>query len=108
MDNVTSDPLTGLGLAITLAGAWITARAVILKETNAIKIGVARWAGETDEENLKMPIVQNLLASSRGARRGLLFIAFGTALQFVPIAVRLLPAPLGVTLATLNRRRPLR
>ena len=89
MDNVTSDILTGLGLAITLVGAWITARAVILKQADAINIGVPRWAGDTDEENLKMPMVQNLLASSRGARRGLLFIAGGTALQIVPIAVRL-------------------
>lgn len=89
MDNLTSDILTGLGLAITLVGAWITARAVILKQADAIHIGVPRWASNTDEENLKMPMVQNLLASSRGARRGLLFIAGGTALQIVPIAVRL-------------------
>lgn len=89
MNDVTSDILTGLGLAITLVGAWITARAVILKEVDAINIGLPRWAGETDEENLQMPMVQNLIASSRGARRGLLFIASGTALQIVPIAVRL-------------------
>lgn len=89
MDIVTSDILAGIGLAFTLAGAWITARAVILKEADAIHIGVPRWAGKTDEENLQLPMVQNLLASSRGARRGLLFIAFGTALQIVPIAVRL-------------------
>lgn len=89
MDNVISDILTGLGLVITLIGAWITARAVILKEADALDTGVSRLAGETDEENLGMPMVQNLLASSRGARRGLLFIAGGTALQIVPIAVRL-------------------
>jgi hypothetical protein len=76
-------------LAITLIGAWITARAVILKEPDAIKIGLPLWAAKTDEEALQMPMVQNLLASSRGARRGLLFIAGGTALQIVPIAVRL-------------------
>lgn len=89
MNDVTADVLTGLGLAFTLAGAWITARAVILKEDDAIDIGLARFSGETREENLRLPMVQNLLASSRGARRGLLFIAFGTALQIVPIAVRL-------------------
>ena len=65
MNDVTSDILTGLGLVITLVGAWITARAVILQEADAIDIGVGAWAGETDEENLKMPMVQNLLASSR-------------------------------------------
>ncbi|MGR3723467.1 hypothetical protein [Abyssibius alkaniclasticus] len=89
MENVISDILTGLGLAITLAGAWITARAVILKEDDAIDIGLARFSGETREENLRLPMVQNLLASSRGARRGLLFIAGGTALQIVPIGIRL-------------------
>ena len=89
MNDVTSDILTGLGLAITFAGAWITARAVILKEDDAIDVGLARFSGETREENLRLPMVQNLLASSRGARRGLLFIAGGTALQIVPIAVRL-------------------
>jgi hypothetical protein len=90
MNDFISDILTGLGLVITLAGAWITARAVILKEADAIHIGLPRWAGETDEENLQMPMVQNLLASSRGARRGLLLIAGGTALQIVPIAFRLI------------------
>ncbi|MEF3048528.1 hypothetical protein [Pseudotabrizicola sp. L79] len=89
MDNVTADILTGLGLAITLVGAWITARAVILKEDDAINVGLARFSGKDREENLRLPMVQNLLASSRGARRGLLFIAGGTALQIVPIAVRL-------------------
>lgn len=89
MDNVTSDVLTGIGLVVTLIGAGITGRAVILKQADAIHIGIPRLAGDTDEENLKMPMVQNLLASSRGARRGLLFIAGGTALQIVPVAVRL-------------------
>lgn len=90
MDNVTSDVLTGLGLAITLTGAWITARAVILKEDDAIDVGLARFSGETREENLRLPMVQNLLASSRRARRGLLLIAGGTALQILPIAIRLI------------------
>ena len=89
MDNATSDILTGLGLAITLVGAWITARAVILKEDDALNVGLARFSGKDREENLRLPMVQNLLASSRGARRGLLFIAGGTALQIVPIVFRL-------------------
>ncbi|MDR5651558.1 hypothetical protein [Ruixingdingia sedimenti] len=89
MGDTVSDILTGLGLALTLAGAWITARAVILKEDDAINIGLPRWASDDRERNLTLPMVQNLLASSRGARRGLLFIAGGTALQLVPIIVRL-------------------
>lgn len=95
MDGVTSDILTGLGLALTVAGAWITARAVILKEDDAIKIGLSRFAGKDREENLRLPMVQNLLASSRGARRGLLLIAGGTALQLIPIVVRLVCQTIG-------------
>ena len=89
MDIVTSDILTGLGLAITLIGAWITARAVILKEADAINVGTTRIMSDNLVDRRSNPMVQNLLASSRGARRGLLFIAGGTALQIVPIAVRL-------------------
>jgi len=89
MDSVTSDILTGSGLTITLVGAWITARAVILQEADAIKIGVSRISGKDPEQNLPLPMVQNLLASSRGAQRGLLLIAGGTALQIVPIGIRL-------------------
>jgi hypothetical protein len=89
MDNVTSDILTGFGLAITLGGAWITARAVILKEAAAINVGTTRIMSDNLIERRSTPMVQNLLASTRGARRGLLFIAGGTALQIVPIAVRL-------------------
>ncbi|WP_444666926.1 hypothetical protein [Cereibacter changlensis] len=89
MNENISDFLTIIGLALTLAGAGITARAVMLKPEDAIHIGVPRLASERDEENLEMPMVQNLLASSRGARRGLVMIAAGTALQMVPIALRL-------------------
>jgi hypothetical protein len=89
MDNVISDILTGLGLLITLCGAWITARAVILKDDDAIEIGTTRVMANNRADRIHNPMVQNLLASSRGARRGLLFIAGGTALQIVPIAVRL-------------------
>lgn len=89
MDNVISDILTGLGLAITFVGAWITARAVILKDDDAIDIGTTRVMANNRADRIHNPMVQNLLASSRGARRGLLFIAGGTALQIVPIVFRL-------------------
>lgn len=90
MDDVTSDILSGLGLAITFVGAWMTARAVILKDDDAIEIGSTRIMATHRADRIRNPMVLNLLASSRGARRGLLFIAFGTALQIVPLAVRLI------------------
>lgn len=89
MTDFEADILAGLGLTLTLLGAWITGKSVILKEDDAIKVGLTRFVSDKREENLKLPMVQNLLASSKGARRGLLIIAWGTALQLVPIAFRL-------------------
>jgi len=78
-----------VGLLLTLVGAVVTAWAVILRPADAIRIGVPRWAGDNDEENLKLPLVQNLLASSRWAKRGLICISGGTVFQMVPILLRL-------------------
>lgn len=79
--------LNGAGLIITLAGAWFTARSVILTEDDAIQIGLPRWSSESREKNLRLPMVRNLLAASRGARRGLLFIASGAMLQLVAVVI---------------------
>jgi hypothetical protein len=80
-----ADIVVGIGLLLTFIGAAITAKAVILTEDDAIRIGVSRFAGETREQNLALPTVQNLLASSRAARTGLLTIVVGTGLQLAPI-----------------------
>lgn len=91
MNESASDLLTGIGLLLTLIGAVIAAKSVILKQTEALNIGVTRIAGDTDEANMELPHVQNLLASSRGARRGLIYIALGTSLQLLPVVARLWP-----------------
>ena len=84
-----SDFLAVAGLALTAIGAAWTARSVILTEAEAVKIGVARYAAPTHEENLSLPHVQSLLASSRGAKLGLIVVVIGTLLQIVVPAVRL-------------------
>lgn len=89
MDELTSDLLTGIGLLLTLIGAWIAARGVIIDDATAIKLGVGHWGGSTDQENIKLPRVQNLITSSKSARRGLALIALGTGLQLLPVVVRL-------------------
>lgn len=73
--------LTLSGQIFTLAGAVVTARAVMLEPKQAVEIGVARYVSEKWEENLQQPAVQNLLRGSRAAVIGLLLVAFGTGLQ---------------------------
>ena len=75
--------LAVVGLGATLVGAWIAAKAVILKEGQAVKIGVPRYGSTRYEENVKLPGVQNLLAQSRAARTGLGYIALGSFLQLI-------------------------
>ncbi|MBO1024728.1 hypothetical protein IPU75_08360 [Ochrobactrum sp. SD129] len=85
MNSMVADLLTLTGMVLTAIGAWRAASAVILKEDDAITIGVARYSGENREENLKLPAVQNLLRSSKGAQWGFRLIAGGTVLQILPI-----------------------
>jgi hypothetical protein len=85
-----TDLLTALGLFLTGIGAFIAARAVILREEDALEIGVARFASSDPKENLKLPSVKNLLAASSAAQMGLWLIVCGTALQVLPVIARLL------------------
>ncbi len=89
MTELNPDWITLAGLAATLLGAAVTAWAVILKPDDALQIGVTRWASDDPAENKNLPMVQNLLAASKWAKRGLLLIAFGTMLQMAPIVTRL-------------------
>lgn len=89
MNELIGDLFSLCGLVLTLIGAGIAANAVILREDDAIAVGVCRWSGETREEDLALPMVQNLLKASRSAMWGLILVAAGTSLQIVPIVLRL-------------------
>jgi hypothetical protein len=81
-----SDLFALAGLLLTLIGAVLTARSVILSEDQALHIGVARYVSGKRDQDLQLPAVQNLLGASRGAQRGLCLIAVGTLLQACPVA----------------------
>ena len=84
-----ADLFSLFGLGLTAAGAGIAARSIILREDDAIDIGLARFAGETREENLALPAVKNLLQASKGARFGLILVVCGTLMQMIPLAARI-------------------
>lgn len=86
---VFADTFSAVGLVLTGIGAAVAAGSVILRKEDAIAIGVPRFAANRPEENLKMPMVQNLLSASSGARRGLWLIVAGTAFQLAPVGLRL-------------------
>lgn len=88
--NLCADVSTAAGLILTLVGAWVAARSVILSEDDALNIGLARFASDNREDNLRLPHVQNLLASSKSARCGLFAVAIGSGLQLWPVLVRII------------------
>ena len=85
--------LAVVGLGLTFIGSIVTARAVIIKADDAIKVaGQAGLSGyvsssgpitPTRDQYLQQPAVQNLIRQSRSAQRGLCLIAVGTALQIL-------------------------
>ena len=74
-----------IGLALTVTGAVVTARAVMLTPKAAVEIGVARINGNTFEQDLKLPAVQNLLNQSHAASNGLYLVALGTFFQMIGV-----------------------
>lgn len=72
-----------IGLGSGLAGTAIAASGLIVTKRQAIDLGVGRWAGSTDEENLKLPAVQDRLKQRRNTIIGLALIALGFTLQLV-------------------------
>ncbi len=70
--------LTVLGVVSTTIGAVLIGWNDVMSENKAIEIGVSRVAGDTKEENLKLPAVQELLRRNKNSRRGLFFVLIGT------------------------------
>jgi len=74
---------TSTGLFFAFVGTVILIVVQFLSKEQTINIGVTRIAGNTDEENKKLPQVQQLLKQSKYAKIGLVFVALGFLLQFI-------------------------
>jgi hypothetical protein len=75
--------LTVAGLVLDIFGASIVAYPLIVTKRKAVEIGVTRLAGNTMEENLRLPAVRDRLQQSRLAKWGLGLIIAGFFLQLV-------------------------
>jgi hypothetical protein len=72
-----------IGLFLDILGAIALSYSLIINRKQAIKLGVPKYAGETDEENLKLPFVKELLKQSRNAKIGLILLIIGFILQII-------------------------
>lgn len=79
--NPTS--LVIVGLLLNLVGAIILASGLFLSKKRAIKLGVSRYSGGTEGDQLKLPQVQDRLKQSRNAKCGVILLALGFLLQVI-------------------------
>jgi hypothetical protein len=69
------------GLVCDVIGATVLTAGLLISRTRAIELGVSRVSGDTDEENIQLPAVEDRLRQSRNAAIGLAFLVTGFALQ---------------------------
>lgn len=70
-----------LGLVVTMSGAIVLACALVISRNEALRVGVARVADETDELNVNLPHVRRLQRESCFAFVGMVLLVIGFLLQ---------------------------
>ncbi len=74
-----------LGLALTFLGSLAFAKGLFISKKEAIRLGLSRWSGSTDEENLKLPQVQDRLGQRKWGVIGATLITIGFMLQLMAL-----------------------
>lgn len=77
--------ITIISIIFNFLGSLSFARGLFITKKQAIKLGVSRFCGETDEENLKLPAVADRLNQRRWGIIGMIFISFGLIFELISI-----------------------
>ncbi|QFT31835.1 hypothetical protein FIV00_15185 [Labrenzia sp. THAF82] len=89
MSENAADWFTLTGLITTLCGAAVASIGSFMSKGEALNVGVAKWADESDDVNLKSPMVQSLLSTSKLTGWGLVFVGLGTLFQAIPLLMKI-------------------
>ncbi len=71
-----------IGLTLSFLGSIAFAKGLFISQKEALRLGVSRWGG-TDEENLKLPQVQDRLAQRKWGVIGGVLLLIGFVLQLI-------------------------
>jgi hypothetical protein len=72
-----------VSMTSTFLGSLAIARGLFISKKKAIELGVSRWSGDTDEENLKLPQVKDRISQKKWGIIGASFITIGFILQLI-------------------------
>ena len=73
--------LNVIGLLLDITGAIFLSYGLIISKKDAIDLGLSRICGESDEDNFKLPAVQDRVKQSRNAKIGVIFLVMGFLFQ---------------------------
>ncbi|MES2223939.1 MAG: hypothetical protein V4469_03325 [Patescibacteria group bacterium] len=71
-----------IGLTLSFLGSIAFAKGLFISQKEALRLGVSRWSG-TDEENLKLPQVQDRLSQRKWGVIGGVLLLVGFILQLI-------------------------
>lgn len=66
-------------------GSLAFARGFFITKKEALDLGVLKWAGSTEEENLRLPQVRERLNQRKWGAVGAIFMTAGFVLQLISI-----------------------
>ena len=76
-----SNYLNIIALILSFLGSLAFAKGLFISQKEALRLGVSRYSGSTDEENLKLPQVQDRLTQRKWSVIGSVFVTVGFVLQ---------------------------
>lgn len=83
MENMDFRWLIIVGLFVDFVGVGFLSVGHFISKRQALDLGTPKWAGKTNDVNLKLPTVQKLLRQSKYAQTGFVLLGLGFALQLV-------------------------
>lgn len=75
--------LAVIGITLTFLGALSIARGLFISKKEALKLGLSRWASNSDEENYKLPAVKDRLEQRKYGIIGAILLSTGFIFQLV-------------------------
>lgn len=80
-----NNSLNTAGLILSFLGSLAFAKGLFISQKQAINLGVSRFSGNTDEENLRLPQVQDRLTQRNWGITGAILVTTGFVLQLLTL-----------------------
>lgn len=78
-----NENLNIFGLTLSFLGSMAFARGLFITKKKALRLGVSRWASEKEEENLKLPQVEERLKQRTWGIVGAILVTLGFVIQLI-------------------------